>query len=78
MNQPWLKINKYVLTENFSRLLIDLRDLFYRKKIRVLFADSRRLKVDQSLKAKLFKSHIKVGLTGLEESVFLWWLNNRC
>lgn len=66
-----LKIGKYVLAANFSRLLIDLRDLLYRKKIRVLVAVSRCWKVYQSLKAELFKGHIEIGLTGLKESVLL-------
>lgn len=66
-----LKIGKYVLAVNFSRLLVDLCDLFYREKIRVLVAVSRCWKVDQSLKAELFKSHIEIGLTGLKESVLL-------
>ena len=66
-----LKIGKYVLAVNFSRLLVDLRDLLYRKKIRVLVAVSRCWKVYQSLKTELFKGHIEVGLTGLKESVLL-------
>ena len=66
-----LKIGKYVLAVNSSRLLVDLRDLLYRKKIRVLVAVSRCWKVYQSLKTELFKGHIEVGLTGLKESVLL-------